>query len=114
MATPEPQRGEVWIVDFGYKQKARPCLVLSVPVNDVEQNVATFVPRTTSDRPGSRFEVADSSGFFPNRPGVFNVQSMNTEDRSTFHKKGRRVGRVPDVLLSAVEEKVKLWLGLGN
>lgn len=112
MAAHEPQRGEVWIVDFGYKEKARPCLVLSVPVNDVERNVVTFVPRTTSDRPGSRFEVVDSSALFPNRPGVFNVQSLNTEDRSTFHRKERRVGRVPDQVLSVVEEKVKLWLGL--
>lgn len=31
MARPEPQRGEVWVVDLGLVAKMRPCLVLSVP-----------------------------------------------------------------------------------
>lgn len=42
----------------------RPCVVLSVPVNDVERAVVTFVERTTNDRPGSRFEVQDQSRLF--------------------------------------------------
>src|SRR6185437_12772806 len=89
MARPEPERGEVWMVDLGFKEKTRPCLVLSVPVNDVERNLVTYVSRTTSDRPGSRFEVADRSGLFPNRPGVFDAQGVNTVDRSVFRQKGQ-------------------------
>ena len=107
----EPQRGEVWIVDLGYKEKARPCLVLNVPVNDVERNLVTFVSRTTSDRPGSRFEVADRSGLFPNRPGVFDAQSVNTEDRVKFL---RRVGRLNQELLAEIETGVKQWLGFAD
>lgn len=61
MARPDPQRGEVWIVDLGLVAKTRPCLVLSVPVNEIERALVTFVERTTSDRPGSRFEVPDRS-----------------------------------------------------
>jgi mRNA interferase MazF len=28
---PNPNRGEVWLVDLGYAAKVRPCLVLSIP-----------------------------------------------------------------------------------
>ena len=105
---PDPQRGEVWIVDMGYKEKVRPCLVLSVPVNDVERNLVTFVSRTTSDRPGSRFDVVDSSGLFPNQAGVFDAQSIQTEDRIKFL---RRVGQLSQELLGEVEAAVKHWLG---
>jgi mRNA interferase MazF len=108
MAKPEPQRGEVWTVDLGYKEKRRPCLVLSVPVNNEERNLVTFVSRTTSDRAGSRFEIVDSSDLFPNRPGVFDAQSINTEDRSKFPTK---VGRIGPELLVEVETAVKRWLG---
>jgi len=32
-----PNRGEVWLVDLGYAAKVRPCLVLSIPVNDEDR-----------------------------------------------------------------------------
>jgi hypothetical protein len=34
MARPLPQRGEVWIADLGYAAKRRPCLILSIPIED--------------------------------------------------------------------------------
>ena len=53
---PSPSRGEVWLVDLDMAAKTPPCLVLSVPVADVDRALATLVPHTTSVR-GSRFEV---------------------------------------------------------
>lgn len=50
------QRGEIWLVDLGMVAKTRPALLLSVPYNDTERAVVTFVPRTTALR-GTRFEV---------------------------------------------------------
>lgn len=111
MATPEPQRGEVWIIDLGYKGKKRPCVVLSSAVNDVERNLVTYVSRTTSDRPGSRFEVVDDSGLFPGRPGDFDAQSINTDDRIRFVTK---VGHLNAELLAKVETAVKQWLGFAD
>jgi mRNA interferase MazF len=109
MGRPEPKRGEVWIVDLGMIAKTRPCLVLSVPVNEVERTLVTFVERTTSDRPGSRFEVSDTTGLFPDRPGVFDAQQMATTDRRRFQ---RRIGHLTDEQLAEVETAVKHWLGL--
>ena len=111
MATPEPQRGEVWIVDLGFVAKMRPCLVLSVPVNDVERALVTFVERTTSDRPGSRFEVLDQSRLFRKTPGVFDAQKIATVDRSKFQ---RRIGRLTEEQFAEVEAAVKWWLGFSD
>lgn len=108
---PDPQRGEVWIIDLGMIGKTRPCVVVSVGVNDVERALATFVPRTTSNRPGSRFEVPDRSGLFPDEPGVFDAQQIATVDRSKFK---RRIGSLARAQLGEVESAVKQWLGLGT
>lgn len=51
------QRGEIWLVDLRMVAKTRPVLILSVAYNDQERALVTFVPRTTSVREGSRFEV---------------------------------------------------------
>ena len=63
---PEPQRGEVWLVDLGLAAKVRPCLVLSGPVAEQDRTLVTAVAHTTSLR-GSRFEVAITTRFL--RPG---------------------------------------------
>ena len=55
MAT--PQRGEVWLIDFGLAGKTRPALVVSVAFSDKDRSLVTVVPHTTSLR-GSPFEVA--------------------------------------------------------
>lgn len=111
MARPEPQRGEVWIIDLGLVAKTRPCVVLSVQINDVEAALVTFVERTTSDRPGSRFQVADRSRLFPQVPGLFDAQKIATVDRSKFQ---RRIGRLAADQLAEVEAAVKRWLGLND
>ena len=60
--SPNPSRGEVWLVDLGMAAKTRPGLILSVPAGDVDRALVTLVPHTTSTR-GSHFEVSINVGF---------------------------------------------------
>ena len=103
---PEPQRGEVWLVDLGLAAKVRPCLVLSVPVAEHDRVLVTAVAHTTSPR-GSRFEVAITTRFL--RPGVFNAKNLVTIPRA---KLLRKLGVLSPTQLAAVEAAVRAWLGL--
>lgn len=49
-------RGEIWMIDLGLAAKPRPAVILSVPFQDDEKAVVTYVARTTQQR-GGRFEV---------------------------------------------------------
>jgi mRNA interferase MazF len=68
---PSAVRGEVWLIDLGMTQKARPGLILSVAFLDHERAVVTYVPRTTSVR-GTRFEVLHQARGFA--PGAFDAR----------------------------------------
>jgi mRNA-degrading endonuclease toxin of MazEF toxin-antitoxin module len=81
--------------------------VLSVPVNDVERDLVTVVERTTSDRPGSRFEVRDTLS--SDDSGVFDAQQIITVPR---RKLQQRLGALTSEQLANVETAVKRWLGL--
>ena len=101
-----PDRGEVWLVDLGFAAKVRPCLVLSIPAADEDRALATLVPHTTSLR-NSRFEVELNIRFL--RKGSFDAQNLITIPHA---KLIRSLGRITESQLTAVEEKVRLWLGL--
>lgn len=101
-----PLRGEVWLTDLGMVAKTRPCLILSVPIADVDRALVTLVPHTTSVR-GSRFEVPTSAYFL--RAGAFETQNLIT---IPIVKLLRRLGRLSTDDLAAVESSVRLWLGL--
>ena len=103
---PNPNRGEVWLVDLGYAAKVRPCLVLSIPAADEDRALATLVPHTTSVR-GSRFEVATKVGFL--REGAFDAQNLVTIPHA---KLIRKLGTLQPGQLSFVEDTVRFWLGL--
>jgi mRNA interferase MazF len=103
---PDPQRGEVWLVDLGYVAKVRPCLVLSVPLENQERVLVTMVAHTTSPR-GSRFEVQIEARFL--RPGVFDAQNLVTIPRARLL---RRLGVLSSAQLAEVEAAVRAWLGL--
>jgi mRNA interferase MazF len=103
---PEPQRGEVWLVDLGLAAKVRPCLVLSVPVDEEDRALVAAVAHTTSPR-GSRFEVAITTRFL--RPGVFDAQNLVTIPHA---KLLRKLGILSPTQLAAVEAAVREWLGL--
>ncbi len=53
---PDARRGEIWLIDMGMAQKARPCLILSIACLDHERAVVTYIPPTTRAC-GTRFEV---------------------------------------------------------
>jgi mRNA interferase MazF len=103
---PNPNRGEVWLVDLGYTAKVRPCLVLSIPALDEDRALATLVAHTTSAR-GSRFEVDVKVKFL--RAGVFDAQNLVTIPHA---KLIRKLGMLSANHLSEVENRVRFWLGL--
>jgi mRNA interferase MazF len=103
---PNPNRGEVWLVDLGYAAKVRPCLVLSIPAADEDRALVTLVPHTTSTR-GSRLEVSIKVRFL--RPGAFDAQNLVTIPHA---KLIRKLGDLRTEELSSVEESVRFWLGL--
>ena len=103
---PEPNRGEVWLVDLGFAAKVRSCLVLSIAPEDADRALVTAVPHTTSSR-GSRFEVAVRHKFL--RPGVFDGQNLVTIPLAKFL---RKLGDLPAADLRSVEKAVRSWLSL--
>jgi mRNA interferase MazF len=101
----DPSRGEVWLIDLGMVAKTRPCLVLSIPVQDEDRALVTVVAHTTSPR-NSRFEVQVKARFL--REGVFDAQNLAT---IPFPKALKRLGTLSVPQLAAVESSVRLWLG---
>ena len=53
---PNPERGEVWMVDLGMVAKVRPAVILSVAVTEDERNLFGIVPHTAQAW-GTRFEA---------------------------------------------------------
>ncbi len=102
----DPDRGEVWLVDLGLAAKVRPCLVLSVPLEDEDRALVTLVPHTTSVY-GSRFEVDVQTRFL--KSGVFDAQNLVTIPRA---KLIRQLGELSTEQLAAVEDAVRRWLGM--
>jgi mRNA interferase MazF len=101
-----PERGDVWLVDLGMIAKIRPCLVLSIPVLDIDRALTTVLPHTTSTR-GSRFEIDVHASFL--RPGAFDAQNPVTIPHA---KLMRKLGVLSSAQLAAVETTVRFWLGL--
>ena len=101
-----PNRGEVWLVDLGLAAKVRPCLILSIPIEDQDRALVTILPHTTSPR-GSRFEVSIKVNYL--RQGVFNAQNIVTIPTA---KLIRKLGTLSPIQLLSVEDVVRLWLGL--
>jgi mRNA interferase MazF len=106
MSNNSPHRGDVWLVDLGYVAKVRPCLVMSVPIEDQDRALLTLVAHTTRPRE-SRFEVEIKVRFL--QPGVFDAQNIITIPRVKLIKK---LGVLTEDQLSLVAQAVRLWLGL--
>ena len=103
---PNPQRGEVWLVDLGLAAKVRPCLVLSIPAKDEDRALVTVLAHTTSPR-GSRFEVEIKANFL--RTGVFDAQNLVTIPQA---KLIRKLGVLSESQLASIEKAVRTWLSL--
>ncbi len=103
---PNPNRGEVWLVDLGYVAKTRPCLVVSIPAEDIDRALATLIPHTTSVR-SSRFEVKIKARYL--KDGAFDAQNLVTIPHA---KLIRKLGSLHQTELVLVEDAVRLWLSL--
>ncbi|MFZ6017021.1 MAG: type II toxin-antitoxin system PemK/MazF family toxin [Nitrospirota bacterium] len=103
---PNPQRGEVWLVDLGLTAKVRPCLVLSIPSKEEDRALITVLAHTTSPR-GSRFEVEIKVKFL--RPGVFDAQNIVTIPQARLI---RKLGELSYQQITEIGNAVRLWLGL--
>jgi mRNA interferase MazF len=99
-------RGEIWLVDLGMVAKTRPALLVSVPYDDIERAVVTFVPRTTALR-GTRFEVPHTARGFD--AGGFDAQGLATVPAAHLV---RRLGVIDGPTLAQTEDAVKRWLAL--
>lgn len=96
------------MADLGLAAKVRPCLVLSVPTEDIDRTLVSLVPHTTSPR-GSRFEAAVPVRFL--KPGAFDAQGLVTVP---LVRLVRRVGVLVPGQIELVEDRVRAWLGLGD
>ena len=101
-----PQRGEIWLADFGYAAKTRPALVFSIPALDEDRALTTMVMHTTSVR-GTRFEVALDIKFL--KPGAFECQNLTTISHAQLL---RKLGTLTSEQMQSIEDAVCEWLGL--
>lgn len=101
-----PLRGEVYMVDLGLAAKVRPCVVLSVPLDDSDRSLVTVIPHTTAVRQ-SRFEIAVPARFL--RPGAFDAQAIVTVPTVRLMN---RLGMFSAEQLGPIERGVCAWLGI--
>ena len=101
-----PLRGEVYIVDLGLAAKVRPCLILSIPLEDSDRSLVTVVPHTTALRQ-SRFEVSVPVRFL--KPGAFDAQGIVTVPTVRLMN---RLGTLSADQMRSVERGVCTWLGI--
>jgi mRNA interferase MazF len=100
------KRGEIWLIDLGYAAKVRPCLVLSIEVEDTDRALTTVIPHTTSVR-GTRFEVSLNVRFL--KQGAFDAQNIVSVSHAKFV---RKLGSLTVEQLKEIEEVVNFWLDL--
>ena len=101
-----PLRGEVYMVDLGLAAKVRPCVVLSVALEESDRSLVTVIPHTTSIRK-SRFEIAVSARFL--RSGAFDAQGIVTVPTVRLMN---HLGTLTAEQLGSVERGVCKWLGI--
>ena len=101
-----PLRGEVYLVDLGLAAKIRPCLVLSVPLEESDRSLVTLVPHTTALR-RSRFEAVVPVRFL--RDGAFDAQGIVTVPSVRLMN---RLGALTSEQVRLVARCVCAWLGL--
>jgi len=103
-----PNRGEVWLVDFGMVEKVRPALILSGPCEANDRAIITVIPHTTTLR-GSRFEINIPLSFL--KPGAFLVQSPATLPSV---RALRLLGRMTEPQIRSIEDGLLEWLKIAR
>lgn len=110
-----PSRGEIWLVDLdptrGHEQAGRrPCVVISVdPFNQGPADLVVVLPLTTRAK-GIPFHVA----VVPPEGGLKERSFVKCEDVRSVAKErfARWWGRVSAETLAAVEDRLRILLGL--
>ncbi len=112
---PEPSRGEIWSVDLnptrGHEQTGtRPALVLSVNrFNHGPAGLVVVLPVTTKAKGiPSHVDVSPPEGGLK-RPGFVKCEDIRSVAKERL---GRRRGRVSERTLTAIEDRVRILLGL--
>ncbi len=95
------------MVDLGLAAKVRPCVVVSVPLQDADRSLVSLVPHTTSLRQ-SRFEITAASPRFL-KPGAFDVQGIVTVPTVRLMN---RLGTLTSDQMLSLEKGLCAWLGL--
>ena len=101
-----PLRGAVYLVDLGLAAKVRPCLVISIPLDESDRSLVTVIPHTTAMRQ-SRFEIVVPARFL--RPGAFDAQGIVTVPTVRLMN---QLGMLTTEQLGLVERGVCAWLGI--
>jgi len=96
------------MVDLGLAAKIRPCVVLSVPLEEADRSLVTLVPHTTALRQ-SRFEITVSTRFLSK--GAFDTQGIVTVPTVRLMN---RLGTLGADDLKLVEKGVCAWLGIAT
>lgn len=111
----EPSRGEIWLVDLdptrGHEQAGRrPVLVISVNLfNHGPAELAVVLPITTREK-GIPFHVPVNSS----ESGLKTKSFIKCEDIRSVSKERLTsyLGRVPQEIMEAVEDRLRILLGL--
>ena len=104
-----PQPGEVWLADLGLAAKTRPVVIVSRHDPDPPRALILYVPLTTQNRQ-SPYEVALPRLGFLDRDSVANVQGLGSLPTVRVE---RKLGRLPDDLLTKVKRALAFALDLG-
>ena len=102
----EPQRGKVWLADFGIVGEVRPVVVISVPLTDADRALVTVIPHTTKVI-GSMHEVKIPVRWL--QTGAFNLQATAPLAPAKFV---RQLGTLSLPQLEEIECALKRWEGL--
>jgi len=110
-----PSRGEVWLVDLspvrGHEQGGtRPALVVSVdPFNHGPADLVVVVPLTTKDK-----RIPFHVRVDPPEGGLKSPSFVKCEDVRSVSKErlAQRLGRIGPGKMAAVEDRVRILLGL--
>ena len=105
-----PQPGEVWLADLGLAAKTRPVVIVSRHDPDPPRALILYVPLTTQNRQ-SPYEVALPRLGFLDRDSVANVQGLGSLPTVRLE---RKLGRVPDGVLTKVKRALAFALELGT
>lgn len=94
------------MVDLGLAAKVRPCVVLSVPLEESDRSLVTVVPHTTALRQ-SRFEIVIPVRFL--RAGAFDAQGIVTVPKVRLLN---QLGTLSAEQVATLERGVCAWLGI--